>query len=94
MKYRTTFEVETSCGIDDERTKICPMEGLSEESIKPSIASDTQLYKNSIIFLILNLVTIYVHADNKKENILMLGKGPTGGLYDQWISENSFNFAE
>ena len=41
MKYRTTFEVETSCGIDDERTMICPMEGLSEENIKPSVASDT-----------------------------------------------------
>ena len=40
---KTTFEAETWCGIDDDRTKICPVEGLSEESIKPPITSDNSL---------------------------------------------------
>ena len=44
---------------------------------------------NAIIFAV--DMSSFVHADNKKKDILILGKGPTQGLEHTWTEEKMYS---
>ena len=56
-----------------------------------SMSRNNEICKNVIIFGVDESSSAYV--DNKKEDILILGKGPTDGLHDTTIvAEAAFQF--